>query len=161
MAKKRETAKKKEKAFPVNSGQKDNTEKVLIENFVSLQKVMTTLAVKFDNLSGQISKLLELFEISAKTLAEKGYSGEEKTDPKIAEKLNNLLDQNKIIAKGVAMLYEKNMPEEQEEEYTPQPVQKISPPQQYTQQQRPVNPGLQRTSPVDFSKTQKFGTSET
>jgi hypothetical protein len=85
---------------------------VLIENFVSLQKVMTNLAVKFDNLSGQISKLLELFEISAKTLAEKDYSiGEEKVDKKLVEKLDNVLEQNKIIARGVALLHEKNLEE--------------------------------------------------
>ena len=38
------------------------TEKILVENFVALQKVMVNLSIKFDNLSGQISKLLELFE---------------------------------------------------------------------------------------------------
>jgi hypothetical protein len=79
-------------------------EKVLIENFVSLQKVMTNLAVKFDSLSGQISKLLELFELSAKTLAEKDFS----QDKKLSEKLDNILDQNKIIAKGVSLLHERN-----------------------------------------------------
>jgi len=31
--------------------------KVLVENFVSLQKVMVDTSIKFDNLSGQISKL--------------------------------------------------------------------------------------------------------
>jgi len=47
------------------------TEKILVENFVALQKVMVNLSIKFDNLSGQISKLLELFEISAKAFTEK------------------------------------------------------------------------------------------
>jgi hypothetical protein len=88
-------------------------DKILVENFVSLQKVMTTLAVKFDNLSGQISKLLELFEISAKTLAEKDYSNKE-DDKKIEGKLDALLEHNKIIAKGIALLHEKGMPEEHE-----------------------------------------------
>lgn len=84
-------------------------EKVLIENFVSLQKVMTNMAVKFDNLSNQISKLLELFEISAKTLAEKDYETKDREEAKkIAEKLDNLLDQNKVIAKGIALLHERN-----------------------------------------------------
>lgn len=95
---------------------KENSEKkveqILVENFVSLQKVMTNLAVKFDNLSGQISNLLELFEISAKTLAEKGYpSGDEKIDKKVVEKLDNVLEQNKIIAKGIALLHENNLEE--------------------------------------------------
>jgi len=87
-----------------------NVEKALIDNFVSLQKVLTTMAVKFDSLSTQISKLLELFEISAKSLAEKGYSLEDK---KVAEKMDNLLEQNKVIAKGVALLYEKEKPQEE------------------------------------------------
>ncbi|MCK9567996.1 hypothetical protein M0R72_03510 [Candidatus Pacearchaeota archaeon] len=88
-----------------------HVEKALIENFVSLQKVMTNMAIKFDSLSEQISKLLELFEISAKTLAEKGYSME---DRKVAEKLDNLLDQNKIIAKGIALLHEREIEQIQE-----------------------------------------------
>ena len=41
-----------------------NIEKALIDNFISMQKVLTNLAIKFDNLSEQITKLLELFEIS-------------------------------------------------------------------------------------------------
>ena len=109
MAKKNEVVEKKEKVN-LNSGK--NTEQILIENFVSLQKVMTNLAVKFDNLSGQISKLLELFEISAKTLAEIDYSMGEKPDKKVAEKLDNILEQNKIIAKGIALLHETDSPEE-------------------------------------------------
>ena len=40
---------------------------ILIENFVNLQKATTNLAVKFETLSDQISKLLQLFEISAKS----------------------------------------------------------------------------------------------
>jgi len=84
-------------------------EKVLIENFVSLQKVMTNMAVKFDNLSNQISKLLELFEISAKTLAEKDYETKDREEAKkVAEKLDSLLDQNKVIAKGIALLHERS-----------------------------------------------------
>jgi len=43
------------------------TEKLLIENFVKLQKVMTNQATKLENLTLQISKLLQLFEISAKS----------------------------------------------------------------------------------------------
>lgn len=111
-------------------------EKILVENFVSLQKVMTNLAVKFDNLSDQISKLLELFEISAKTLAEKGYSTEDK---KTLEKLDSLLEHNKVIAKGIALLHERGMPEEQEVVIMPsQPIQQQS--LQRTVPRMPVSP---------------------
>ena len=83
-------------------------EKILIENFVALQKVMTNLSIKFNNLATQISKLLELFEISAKALAEKDFSLEKETNEnkKIIEKIDNLLEQNKIIARGLTLLHE-------------------------------------------------------
>jgi hypothetical protein len=118
----KESAKTKKEVFvPKEDFQKkvDMNDK-LIENFISLQKVMTNFAVKFDNLSTQISKLLELFEISAKALAEKDYSlGENKEDKKVVEKLDSLLQQNKIIAKGIALLHESNysQPEPVKQEY--------------------------------------------
>lgn len=97
---------KKKSNVKNNSSKNLGIEKALIDNFVSLQKVMTNMAVKFDSLTTQISKLLELFEISAKELAEKGYSLEDK---KVVEKLDSLLEQNKIIAKGIALLHERGV----------------------------------------------------
>ena len=49
----------------------DRLNDILIENFVSMQRALTNLTLKFDNLADQISKLLQLFEISAKSFAEK------------------------------------------------------------------------------------------
>jgi len=88
---------------------REDIEKALIENYVNLQKVLTNLAVKFDSLSDQISKLLQLFEISAKTFVEKQTPelGGKKTDKEFLEKLDKLLDQNKIIAKGLTLMEEK------------------------------------------------------
>jgi hypothetical protein len=130
---KKKTATDKKPETKVNSPKKNlNVEHALIENFVALQKVMTTMAVKFDSLSNQISKLLELFEISAKSLAEKGYSMEDK---KVAEKMDTLLEQNKIIAKGIALLHEK---ENYEEEI---PVQRF----QVQPQMRQMQPEFQKS----------------
>ena len=88
-------------------------EKILVENFVSLQKVMTNLSLRFDNLASQISKLLELFEISAKSLANKdfGLEKEDKNSKEVIAKLDNLLGQNKIIAKGLTLMHEANFPQ--------------------------------------------------
>jgi len=144
MAKKNEVVEKKEK---VNSNSGKNTEQILIENFVSLQKVMTNLAVKFDSLSGQISKLLELFEISAKTLAEKDYSIKSEPDKKVAEKLDNILEQNKIIAKGITLLHESNAPEEY-----PQNVQRNF----QTQPPGKMNENYPRKPSESFSKNPGF-----
>lgn len=88
---------------------RENIQNMLIENFVNLQKVLTNLAVKFESLSDQISKLLQLFEISAKSFVEKQIPelGEKEKDKEFLEKLDKLLDQNKTIAKGLTLMEEK------------------------------------------------------
>lgn len=99
------------------------TEKILIENFVALQRVMTHLSERFDSLGTQISKMLNLFEISAKALAEKEFNTEKenKDVKKMVEKFDILLEQNKTIAKGLILLHDeispsKNIQEAKEEE---------------------------------------------
>jgi hypothetical protein len=151
MVKKRATTERKERMSNSNTSGEIKMERILIENFVSLQKVMTNLAVKFDNLSSQISKLLELFEISAKTLAEKGSSMEDK---KIMGKLDNLIEQNKVIARGIAMIHEK----ESEPQYPP--IGQIQRPVPYPIQQ-PANrinemQGYQKSPSGEFSKNQNL-----
>ncbi len=100
--------------------QTNKTEKILVENFVSLQKVMVNLSENFTNLSSQISKLLKLFESSAKTLVEKGFEDNQE----IVKKLDSLIDQNKTIARGVALLHET---EEEHEMPRPLPIPKPMP----------------------------------
>lgn len=127
----------------------NKVERILVENFVSLQKVMTDLSLKFDNLANQISKLLDLFEMSAKTLAEKEFSLEKdnKDNKKILEKIDNLVDQNKVIARGLALLHESN-PEENFQ--APQP-----PPQNLGQRENIER--YQRSISSEFiPQTQKF-----
>lgn len=84
------------------------TQKLLIENFASLQKVMTHVAGKFDELSGQISELLKLFEDSAKVIVknEMEKSKENNDDKQILNTMVSILDQNKVIAKGLTLMYE-------------------------------------------------------
>ncbi len=81
--------------------------KILVENFVSLQKVMTEVAGKFDRLSDNIAKLLNLFEISARTFMEKQAPADLEKDKEFLDKLNALLEQNKTIAKGLTLMEEK------------------------------------------------------
>ncbi|HKL24045.1 MAG TPA: hypothetical protein VJ912_01785 [Candidatus Nanoarchaeia archaeon] len=127
------------------SPKKDNFE-TLINNFVSFQKVMTNLTEKFDKLSSQMSKLLELFEESARSLAEKDYKEEKqgKADKEemekkkeIVEKLESVLEQNKIIARGLTLMHEKIDENEQN-------VSRPHPNQQTTNQ---GFQGMKRTSP--------------
>jgi hypothetical protein len=109
---------------------KAEMEKTLIDNFTNLQKVLTNLSIKFEDLSNNMSKMLQLFEISAKSFAEKHTSKEaekqienktqeqKKADKEYLKKLDSLLDQNKTIAQGI-MLMEKRIrhrnPQEQEQ----------------------------------------------
>src|SRR3989344_8898113 len=84
-------------------------DRALVENFIALQKVMVNLSAKFDNLSGQISKLLELFEISARSLARKDFeSGSDKDIKKVMEKIDNLTQQAGLIGRGLALIHEAN-----------------------------------------------------
>lgn len=89
---------------------KAEIEEALIANFVNLQKVLTNLSIRFDELSNNITKLLQLFEISAKSFAEKYEQQPAKTDEidkDFLKKLDSLLDQNKTIAKGIMLMEEK------------------------------------------------------
>ena len=101
-------AKRKPNQQNPSSSRASKIDKAIVENFVSLQKVMTNLSVKFNDLSDKISKLLDVFEISAKSLAEKDFKDFVKVnDEEILEKLDSLLEQNKVIAKGLIMIHEK------------------------------------------------------
>jgi hypothetical protein len=82
-------------------------EEALLENFVNLQRVLTNLTMKFDNLSNNISRLLELFEISAESFAGKGEGKQPEVDKEFLKKLDSLLDQNKTISKGIMLMEEK------------------------------------------------------
>lgn len=100
-------APRKKRASPQRKN--PQVEKILIENFISMQKVMTGMAEKFDNLSKQISKLLKLFEDSAETLVEKDINlqlSESEDQEEVLSRLNRILDQNKIIAKGLTLMHE-------------------------------------------------------
>jgi len=79
---------------------------LLLENFVSLQKTMADLAGKFNSLSDNIAKLLQLFEMSARSFAEKPAPDMQK-DKEFLDKINTLLDQNKTIAKGLTLMEDK------------------------------------------------------
>jgi len=95
---------------------------LLVNNFASLQKSFAVLTEKFDVLSNEISSLLKLFEISAKSIAQKPEFGFEK---EFIGKLNALLEQNKVIAKAMAIIEERTRAGPQ---LAPQPPMQYAPP---------------------------------
>ena len=83
---------------------KNDKDDLLMQNFISLQKVLTNLAVRVDSLTNQTSKLLSLFEISAKSFAQRQGSPINKDDKEFLEKLDQLIEQNKLIARGITLM---------------------------------------------------------
>ncbi|MBI4158842.1 hypothetical protein HY500_01130 [Candidatus Woesearchaeota archaeon] len=73
----------------------------LIENNLILQKKETELMVNVNQLIKRIDRMLNIFEEASKHVME---VGEEKKIIELADKLEELLNQNKNIAKGLIML---------------------------------------------------------
>ena len=79
----------------------------IIENLSALQKINADLAEKFDKLTKEISSLLSLFEMAARSFAKNpSVEGLDK-DKEFLEKIDKLLEQNKTIAKGLTLMEEK------------------------------------------------------
>ena len=83
---------------------KNDKDDLLMQNFISLQKILTNLIVRVDSLTNQTSKLLSLFEISAKSFAQKQGSSINREDKEFLEKLDQLIEQNKLIARGITLM---------------------------------------------------------
>lgn len=100
---------RKRSSKPVISRDAEKLNSILVENFVNLQRALTNLTVKFDSLADNISKLLQLFEISARSFAEKLATSmpDIEKDREFLDKLNRLLEQNKVIAKGLTLMEER------------------------------------------------------
>jgi len=111
----------KKKSPPQKKSKNKDIEDILIQNSANMQKVMIKLAERFERLSDKIDELLELFEDSAKILVKKEIeSGRtENADPEVLEKINKLMDQNKIIAKGLTLMHEHKSSNPPQESFVP------------------------------------------
>ena len=79
----------------------------IIDNLIELQKVHTSLASKFDNLAEQISGLLALFEMTARSFATQPHIQMAIKDKEFLDKIDRLLEQNKTLAKGLTIMEQK------------------------------------------------------
>ena len=143
---------KKEKKQEVEPAKDRGIEKAVMENSVALQRVLANLSVELSGLSKKLGKLLDLFESSAESLAKKETVSErsQKNEKEIVEKLNGLLDQNKILARGLTLLHEANLnPEHEPAEQQPQQRKPMMPPQP---QQKPL-PQRKRLEMEDYQKS--------
>src|SRR3989338_6219225 len=100
-------AKKRGKTSHSTQTRTKSLESTIVENLVALQKINADLAEKFDKLSKELSNLLALFETAARSFAKNpALEGLDK-DKEFLEKIDKLLEQNKTIAKGLALMEEK------------------------------------------------------
>ena len=86
---------------------KVSLEKSLAENLIALQKINVDLSEKFDKLAHEISQLLALFEIAARNFAKNVPGGEYEKDKEFLDKIDKLLEQNKVLAKGMTLVEER------------------------------------------------------
>lgn len=96
--------KKSEHSQKPNGG---HLESAILHNLTELQKVHIGLVEKFDRLSRQISDLLTLFEMAARSFAQNPANQASEKDKEFLNKIDRLLDQNKTIAKGLTMMEER------------------------------------------------------
>lgn len=100
--------KKKRKKRSTSSAPKKSTkfelEREISRNLIELQKVHTDMAEKFGKLSGEISQLLALFEVTARNFTRNMPIGEQEKDKEFLTKIDKLLDQNKTLAKGLTLM---------------------------------------------------------
>lgn len=89
------------------SSKSGRLEDKLFQNIVELQKLHVNLAERFDNLSNQIAHLLALFETSAKTFAKSPGIEMVSKDHEFLQKIDKLLEQNKVLAKGLTLMEQK------------------------------------------------------
>ncbi|MFC1686118.1 hypothetical protein ACFLZZ_03810 [Nanoarchaeota archaeon] len=93
---------KKSKKSPA----RDKALNLLIENNVALQKVLADVSLDIQGLTKEISNLLGTFKEASKTFgeekAEEDIMKEEREE--LIPKLDELINQNKTIAKGLVLL---------------------------------------------------------
>src|SRR3989344_8575660 len=83
---------------------------LMLENFVTLQHVLTDVSTNLVRLNEQLSGLLGIFEEAAKGFVEGGKKEGKVNAPEanqLITKLDMLLEQNKTIAKGLTLLEQK------------------------------------------------------
>lgn len=86
---------------------KGTLEEQTISSLVELQRVHVNLAEKFEKLSTQIENLLALFELAARNFAKQPSMQNTEKDKEFLDKIDKLLDQNKLLAKGLSLMEEK------------------------------------------------------
>ncbi len=99
--------KKESSVHHKNTSSHQNLEDHISHSLIELQKVNLNLAEKFEKLSQQIENLLALFELAARNFAKQPHMQTTEKDKEFLDKIDKLLEQNKVLAKGLTLMEEK------------------------------------------------------
>lgn len=94
----------------------------ILESNVTLQKKITDLVVSTNDLNQKVGKLVGIFEDAAKHI--KPGLEDEQLSPLI-NKLEELLDQNKTIAKGLVLLERFVREKDRPSSFQPKPISMV------------------------------------
>ncbi len=129
----------------------------ILENLVDLQDVLSHLAVKVDDLTKNVEKLLKLFNEAAQSFKEPEHD--------LQNTIKTLLDQNRIIAKGISIIEERlrtpyQQPPQMYPQYQAPPYQQAPPPtaqSRYTPFPQKMTPSIapKNTSPISTPSQSK------
>ena len=72
----------------------------LIKHNVALEKVMLELLESMNKMTSRVDRMLSLFEEAAKNIEK----AEKLEEPDLVKKLDSLVEQNKIIARGLLLI---------------------------------------------------------
>lgn len=97
----------KKREHTENKVSRTSLEEQTLQSLVELQKVHINIAEKFDKLSTNIENLLALFELAARNFANQPNMQNTERDKEFLDKIDKLLDQNKLLAKGLSLMEEK------------------------------------------------------
>lgn len=85
---------------------KSGIEQTLVHNLVELQKIHINLLEKMGKVSDQLNELLVIFESAAKKFSQQQPASNEK-EQEFIKKVDNLLEQNRTLAKGLTLMEER------------------------------------------------------
>jgi hypothetical protein len=91
----------------------------LVSSSLQLQKLSLQLVESNNNLAKNIEKLVSLFEEAAKNMS----SGSSERINELNRKVNELIEQNKQLARGLVLMEEKN--KRQPQKLSPKPLSKL------------------------------------
>ena len=97
---------KEGKSVSKKEKQQDKNIDILIENSISLQKILTSVSYNLTKLTEEVTLILELFKEASKNFGEERATEEIDLDHKknLISKLDTLIEQNKHIARGLILL---------------------------------------------------------